>query len=67
MYSNNLLTPEEVAAALGIGRTKVYELLSRGAISSVQIGRSRRITRNALDTYISDLVETRPGSPLDEQ
>jgi excisionase family DNA binding protein len=31
-----LLTPEETAEVMGIGRTKVYELLRAGVIDSVQ-------------------------------
>ena len=38
-----LLTPEEAAAALGICRSKLYELLQAGVIESVHIGASRRI------------------------
>ena len=38
-----LLTPEEAAAALGICRSKLYELLRAGVIESVHIGASRRI------------------------
>ena len=38
-----LLTPEEVAEALGIGRTKVYELIRLGLIESVKIDGCRRL------------------------
>jgi excisionase family DNA binding protein len=50
-----LLRPEEAAAALGVGRTTVYELMRVGALESVSIGRSRRIPVEAL----SDFVERR--------
>jgi excisionase family DNA binding protein len=43
-----LLTPEEAAAALGICRSKLYELLQAGVIESVHIGASRRITVAAM-------------------
>ena len=33
-----LLTPTEAAAALGVGRSKVYELLQCGSLQSVRIG-----------------------------
>lgn len=37
-----LLTAEETAEVLGIGRSKVYELLRAGTIQSVRTGASRR-------------------------
>lgn len=40
-----LLTPEQAAAALAIGRTKVFELLRSDDLESVRIGSSRRIPR----------------------
>jgi excisionase family DNA binding protein len=51
-----LLTPIEAATALGIGRSKVYELLQTGQLSSVRIGRCRRIPADAL----YDLLATLP-------
>jgi excisionase family DNA binding protein len=33
-----LLTPVEAARALGIGRTKVYELMAGGTLRSVKMG-----------------------------
>ena len=38
-----LLTVEEAAARLNLGRTSVFGLIKRGEIESVRIGRSRRI------------------------
>ena len=53
-----LLTPEEVADALGIGRTKVYELILVGALESVKIGACRRIPADALAAYV-DLLRAK--------
>ncbi len=53
-----LLTPVEAARALGIGRSKVYELLSSGALDSVRIGSCRRVPADALHSF---LVELRAG------
>jgi excisionase family DNA binding protein len=50
-----LLTIPEVADALCLGRSKVYELLSSGAIESVQVGRARRVPRDALDAFVTRL------------
>ncbi|MDQ3153224.1 MAG: helix-turn-helix domain-containing protein [Actinomycetota bacterium] len=52
-----LLTAEEVAEVLGIGRTRVYELLYAGELRSVKIGRLRRVPVDSLREYISSLVE----------
>jgi excisionase family DNA binding protein len=50
-----LLTPTEAAHALGIGRSKLYELLHVGALDSVLIGSCRRIPTDALGRYIERL------------
>lgn len=47
-----LLTPEEAAKTLSISRSKLYELLARGALESVRIGASRRITTRALEEFV---------------
>jgi excisionase family DNA binding protein len=47
-----LLTPEEVAEMLGIGRTKVYELMRLGLIESVKIHGCRRIPTEAVHDYV---------------
>ena len=46
-----LLTPEETAEVMGIGRTKVYELLRAGDIDCVRIGACRRVPVAALHEY----------------
>lgn len=53
-----LLTPEQVAEALAIGRTRVYELMASGALPSIRLGRSRRVARHALSRYVDDLCAT---------
>jgi excisionase family DNA binding protein len=50
-----LLTPEEAAKALSVGRSKVYELMRTGALRSVKIGGSRRISASALAEFIQGL------------
>lgn len=51
-----LLTPEEVARdRLKIGRTRVFELIARGELRSISIGRSRRVPASAVDAYIERL------------
>lgn len=43
------LTVEEVAAVLRIPLSTVYELVRRGEIRSIKIGKHRRIRRDYLD------------------
>ncbi len=50
-----LYRPEAAAAALGIGRSKLFELIAAGHIETVQIGRSRRIPAQALEQYVARL------------
>jgi len=52
-----LLTPEEAAAALAIGRTKVYELMGSGQLRSVRVGACRRIPEVALREFVARLLE----------
>lgn len=54
-----LLRIEEAADWLALSKRKTYELLSRGEIPSVYIGRSRRITVAALQQFVERLSEDR--------
>ena len=51
-----LLTPEDVASILKIGRTRVYALLNSEDLRSFKIGKSRRIRRVDLDDFIANLI-----------
>lgn len=48
-----LLRPIEAAEAIGIGRSKVYELLASGEIPSIRIGGSVRVPVDALRAWIA--------------
>jgi excisionase family DNA binding protein len=50
-----LLTPTEAANALGIGRSKVYELMQTGQLQSVHIGACRRVPTEALTASLERL------------
>ncbi len=50
---SRLLKVNEVADRLGVSRNKVYELLYKGEIRSLAIGRTRRISPDALAEFIS--------------
>lgn len=51
-----MLTPEEAAEALGVGRSTLYDLLRLQEIPSVKIGRSRRIPVSALRDFAERLA-----------
>ena len=48
-----LLIPTEAARALGIGRSKLYELLQTGDLESVHIGTCRRIPTDSLTALVA--------------
>lgn len=54
--SSLMLTVEEAAQQLRIGRTQMFALIASGEVNSVKIGRSRRIPRVALDAYVTRLA-----------
>ena len=54
-----LLTPVEAARVLGIGRTKVYELMAAGTLGSVKIGAARRVPAQALAEFVARLSAER--------
>lgn len=49
-----LLTAEEAARILSVSRSRVYELIAAGELASLKLGRSRRISRRALETFIEE-------------
>jgi excisionase family DNA binding protein len=57
-----LLTPEEAAKVLRIGRTTVYALIRSGELRPVHIGRSCRISQAEVERYVHWLqaVQSRP-------
>lgn len=57
-----MLTPEEAAMALGIGRTKVYELIASEVLTSVKIGTARRVSVANLVDFVNALPAI-PSSP----
>lgn len=49
-----LLRPREVAAATGLSRSLVYELIGRGELPVVRVGKSVRVPVAALQQWIRD-------------
>lgn len=48
-----LLTVEEAAHALGMGRTAVFEQMRLGRLKSVKVGRARRIPADYIDDFVN--------------
>lgn len=51
-----LLTVEETAEMLHIGRSKIFDLIRRGDLDSVKIGRLRRVPADAVGLFVGRLV-----------
>ncbi|MDH2429288.1 helix-turn-helix domain-containing protein [Sphaerisporangium sp. TRM90804] len=52
-----LFTPADASEMLGLGKTKVYELMASGELHSVKIGRCRRIPARALYAFLSAIEQ----------
>ena len=55
---DKLLTVQDVADILNIGRSTMYQLVQRGEIPSVQIGSTRRIRPVDLRNFIESRIVT---------
>lgn len=52
-----LLTVEQAAERIGIGRTTMFALIRDGEVRSVRIGRLRRIRLTDLEAYVNSLAQ----------
>ena len=50
-----LLTPEEAADALRLGRSMIYDLMRTGDLESVKVGKCRRVPVDALSRFVDTL------------
>jgi excisionase family DNA binding protein len=48
-----LFTIPQVAAMLGLGRTKVYDLIDHEGLPTVKLGTARRIPRQGLEAWLA--------------
>ncbi len=62
MTAKLLLTTDEAAEALGVGKTKLYELLGRGELPSLKIGRRRMVPMRAIEDFVERLMAEEDGS-----
>lgn len=62
-----LITIDEAARRLSIGRSHIYMQIQLGRLRSVRIGRSRRILESDLAAFIEELLDepNRGGYPVD--
>jgi excisionase family DNA binding protein len=51
--TGKLLKVREAADRLGLGKSKVFELIARGELDSVKIDGARRISERAIDEFIA--------------
>ncbi len=55
-----LLTPEDAAHVLRVGRTTIYALMKAGDLRPIHIGRSCRLSRAELERYVRRLDSPEP-------
>ena len=55
--TKKLLSAEDLAQRLGVGRTTAYALLWSGTIPSMKVGRLRKVRREDLEAYIEASIE----------
>jgi excisionase family DNA binding protein len=48
-----LLSVEEAASVMSLGRSFIYDLVMRGEIASIKVGRTRRIPVMALQEFVN--------------
>ena len=53
-FEKELLTVDEVAEVLYLGKNTVYELLSSGELKGIKFGRVWRIPRNSIKVMIEE-------------
>ena len=51
---SDIVTVAEVAAFLGVGKNRIYELLNEGTIKGFRMGRTWKISKLALEKYIRE-------------
>jgi excisionase family DNA binding protein len=55
--TKRLLSAEDLARELGVGRTTAYALLWSGTIPSLKVGRLRKVRRVDLEAFIKACME----------
>jgi len=60
-----LLRASEAAVVLGIGRTKVFEMLASGELPAIRIGRCLRVPKDRLERWIYEQTNAQSGEFLE--
>jgi excisionase family DNA binding protein len=55
----------EACRMLGLGRTKVYELIKQGKLDTVRVGRRRLIVVESIHNYLNELRRLQSHSEID--
>ncbi len=61
METKLLLTIPDCCARLGLGRSKIYQLINDGSIPVVRIGKSVRVEAKALEEWVARLQAEAAG------
>ena len=56
--TKKLLSADELARELGVGRTTAYTLLWSRAIPSMKLGRLRKVRREDLEAYLAERMKS---------
>lgn len=56
LYEPLLLRPLEAARLLGIGRSKLFEMLARNELPVLRLGRCVRIPRQGLEDWVNECL-----------
>lgn len=62
MNDRLMLRPGEAADAIGVSRSKAYELIAEGQIPSVKVGGCVRVPVDALRDWINRQLAARAGA-----
>ena len=57
MITPRLMRIPEVAEELSLSKSKTYQLVQSGEITSIKIDKSRRVTRESLNDYIDRKIQ----------
>lgn len=56
-----LVRPDEAAEALGLSRSRIFEMIADETLPSIKIGKSRRIPYDALKQWVADQMDKQIG------
>jgi excisionase family DNA binding protein len=58
--TDRLLRPEQVAERLACGRSQVYNLINRGELPGVNVGRLVRVRESDLNAFVAGMPPIAP-------